>query len=94
VNAGSSGTCGSGYIWNGSTCVYTGYSGGNCGAGYYFNGSTCVVSNGTTGTCVSPYVWNGTNCVYGGSNGGGNVVVYCPAGYAYSPSSGMCILVM
>ena len=75
---GSDHNCGSGYYWNGNSCVYSG--GGvspDCDSGYYWNGNTCVSSGGGGGgggssnyVCSSFWVSDGesgywsTDCWY------------------------------
>ncbi|MBI2056607.1 MAG: hypothetical protein HYT37_04520 [Candidatus Sungbacteria bacterium] len=51
----SSTSCGSGYTWNGSSCV------SSCPSGQYWNGSACV--NTSTTDCPSGQYWNGSSCV-------------------------------
>jgi hypothetical protein len=50
-------SCGTGYYWNGSTCVQ---NIPNCGTNQYWNGSYCVTN---IPNCSYNQYWNGSSCV-------------------------------
>ncbi|MEK7192461.1 MAG: hypothetical protein AAB646_03030, partial [Patescibacteria group bacterium] len=58
-------SCGTGYYWNGSTCVVNTTTTTTCPAGQYWNGTACVNTSttDTATTCPSGQYWNGSACV-------------------------------
>ena len=83
----NSGSCGSGYYWNGSTCVqtYSGSNSGSCGSGYYWNGSMCAQSSsgsGTGGSSGSDYSSMQAGCTSAGGTWNSS------SNYCQMPNSG------
>ena len=74
----TTGSCGSGYYWNGSTCVSSSSTtGSSCPSGQYWytppsgGAGYCQSSSssGTSTTCSSGQYWNGTACVTSTTSG-------------------------